>query len=141
MAQFSRTKGESSSEKSNSLHPQETAEKRRTSSISNEEMLEIQGEFVGLGEGGREIHVEELRTLLESMKIKLFLKDSEINKAIKQIDKNEDGMVCFDELHYIIEKYDTDGIIYKALSQRSKIREDFKKYDKDNFLIFVFLFL
>ena len=97
---------------------------RRTSSISDEEMISLQGEFVGLGKtGGKEINTEELRTLLTSMRIKLYLTESDINKAIKQIDQDGDGIVDMDELSSVIEKFDTDGIVYKALSQRSKIRD------------------
>ena len=36
------------------------------------------------------------------------------------------------ELNSIIEQYDTDGVIYKALSQRLEIRQEFQKYDTDN---------
>jgi Ca2+-binding EF-hand superfamily protein len=105
---------------------------RRTSSISDDEMLSLQGEFVGLGtDGENEINTEELRALLISMRIKLYLTESDINKAIKQIDQDGDGIVDFDELSSVIERFDTDGIIYKALSQRSKIRKEFIKYDKD----------
>lgn len=105
---------------------------RRTSNISDEEMLALQGEFFGLSKNGeREINTEDVRTLLTSMRIKLYLTESEINKAIKQIDQDGNGIVDMDELSDVIERFDTDGIIYKALSQRSKIREDFLKYDKD----------
>ena len=31
----------------------------------------------------------------------------------------------------ILEKFDTDGLIYKALNERSSIRNDFTKYDTD----------
>ena len=105
---------------------------RRTSSISDEEMISLQGEFVGLDKNGdKEINTEELRTLLTSMRIKLYLTESDINKAIKQIDQDGDGIVDMDELNSVIERFDTDGIIYKALSQRSKIRQEFLRYDKD----------
>ena len=105
---------------------------RRTSSITDTEMLSLQGEFFGLSKNGeRQINTEDVRKLLTSMKIKLYLTESEINKAIKQIDQDGDGMVDIAALNEVIERFDTDGIIYKALSQRSKIREDFLRYDKD----------
>ena len=113
---------------------------RRTSSISEDEMLILQGEFIDLGKkinidphckAQVKIQIEELRNLLCSMRTKFFLTESDINKALKQIDRDGDGMVDLEELNSVIEKHDTDGIIYKALSQRSKIREDFEKYDKD----------
>ena len=66
-----------------------------------------------------------------SMRTKYFLSEADINKALKQIDRDGDGMVDMEELNSVIEKHDTDGIIYKALSQRSKIRQDFERFDKD----------
>ena len=50
----------------------------------------------------------------------------------KIVDTNGDGTVDMKELTNIIEQYDTDGVIYKALSQRLEIRQEFQKYDKDN---------
>ena len=74
---------------------------------------------------------EELETLLRSMRIKLRQSESDIRKTLKIIDTNGDGTVDMGELNGIIEQYDTDGIIYKALSQRSEIRKEFEKYDRD----------
>ena len=103
------------------------------STISHDEILTLQGEFVGLDQDGSgEIEIEELANLLKSMRIKLQLSESKIDKALKQIDKDGDGTVDIPELRRIIELYDTEGIIYKALSQRSKIRKDFERYDSDN---------
>ena len=113
---------------------------RRQSSITDEEMLTLQGEFIDLGKKIQvdphckaqvKIRVEELRELLCSMRTKYFLSEADINKALKQIDRDGDGMVDIEELNRVIEMHDTDGIIYKALSQRSKIRQDFERYDKD----------
>ena len=113
---------------------------RRTSGISDEEMLTLQGEFIDLGKKVNvdphckaqvKIQVDELRALLCSMRTKFFLSEADINKALKQIDKDGDGMVDLEELNSVIEQHDTKGIIYKALSQRSKIREEFQRYDKD----------
>ena len=113
---------------------------RRTSNITDDEMLILQGEFIDLGKkinidphckAQVKIQVEELRKLLCSMRTKFFISEADINKALKQIDKDGDGMVDMEELNAVIEKHDTDGVIYKALSQRSKIREEFERYDQD----------
>ena len=112
----------------------------RITTITDEEMLIIQGEFIDLGKkinidphcnAQVKIQVEELRKLLCEMRGRFFLSEADINKALKQIDRNEDGMVDLEMLSSVIEKHDTDGIIYKALSQRSKFREDFERYDRD----------
>ena len=103
------------------------------STISTDEVRTLQGEFVGLDKvGNGEISIDELENLLRSMRIKLKLSETQIKRALKQIDKDGDGTVNNEELNEVIEKHDTDGIIYKALSQRSQIRKEFQRYDTDN---------
>lgn len=106
---------------------------RRASTIPKEEMITLQEEFIGLDKDGNgEISVQELETLLRTMRIKLRLSETEIRKTLKIIDTNQDGTVDLGELNNIIEQYDTDGVIYKALAQRCEIRREFQKYDADN---------
>ena len=50
---------------------------------------------------------------------------------MRKIDSNGDGVIQMSELNQVLEKYDTKGTVYKALSQRSEIRKEFKKYDTD----------
>ena len=101
--------------------------------ISAPEMIRILQEFVGLdADGNGEITVEELGKVLRSMRIKLRLSETQIKRALRQIDSNGDGRVDPDELLDILKKFDTDGIVYKALHERSSIRQDFQRYDKDN---------
>ena len=110
---------------------------RRISGFSDEEMLELQEELFKLAKAVKKgepqkITIAELRELLTAMRVKLVLTNGDIDRAIKQIDKDEDGIVSITEMNEIIEKFDTKGIIYKALSERSKIRKDFQRHDKDN---------
>ena len=106
---------------------------RRASNISNDELLAVQGEFAGLDrDGDNLISTDELKQLLYSMRFKLVLTEQQINRLIKQIDTDDNGVVDMNELNEIIEKFDNKGVIYKALSERSKIRTEFLKYDKDN---------
>ena len=96
-------------------------------------MAILQKEFVGLdADGNGEITVEELGNLLRSMRIKLKLSETQIKRAIRQIDTNGDGTIDQGEMLEILEKFDTDGIVYKALRERSSVRQDFERYDKDN---------
>ena len=105
---------------------------RRMSTISTEEVLQLQGEFAGLDQDGNgEIEIDELGSLLKSMRIKLQLSEADIRRALKQIDRDGDGTVDIPELNRVIEKYDANGIIYKALSQRSQIRREFERFDTD----------
>ena len=106
---------------------------RRGSTISTDDVKALQQEFIGLDrDGNGEISVEELEALLRSMRIKLRLSETEIRKALKIVDTNQDGKIDLVELNTIIEQYDTDGVIYRALSQRLEIRTEFRKYDSDN---------
>ena len=109
------------------------AKGRRMSTISTEEVLTLQGEFAGLDQDGNgEISIDELGTMLRSMRIKLQLSETDIRRALQQIDRDGDGTIDIPELNRVIEKYDSDGVIYKALSQRSEIRKEFKRFDTDN---------
>ena len=109
------------------------ATRRGSSTISSEDVLALQKEFIGLDrDGNGEISVEELEVLLRSMRIKLRLSETEIRKALKIVDTDQDGKISLVELNNIIEQYDTDGVIFRALSQRLEIRTEFKKYDTDN---------
>ena len=102
------------------------------SSISAEELDTLKNEFVELDKDGNgEISVEEMGILLRSMRIKLKLSESQIRRALKQIDVNGDGTVDKEEMMEILEKFDTDGVVYKALHERSSIRQDFARYDTD----------
>ena len=106
---------------------------RRPSTIPTEKIEELEQEFFGLDKDGNgEISVEEVESLLRTMRVKLRLSESEIRKTLKIIDTDGDGTIDIVELNNIIEQYDTDGVIYKALSQRLEIRNEFKKYDTDN---------
>ena len=105
----------------------------KMSTITAEEFGKLQKEFVGLdADGNGEITVEELGNVLRSMRIKLKLSESQIKRALKQIDINGDGTIDKEELLEILEKFDTAGIVYKALHERSEIRQDFQRYDEDN---------
>lgn len=92
----------------------------------------IQKEFAGLDiDGNGDISVKELEDILRSMRLKLKLTDKQIERVLKQIDTNNDGSIDADELMVVLEKYDTEGVVYKALHLRSSIRQEFLKYDED----------
>ena len=90
-----------------------------------QEFLEIDTDCSG------EVSIEELGILLRSMRIKLKISESQIKRALRQIDINGDGTVSGEEMLRVLEKFDTDGIVYKALNERATIRKDFLTYDTD----------
>ena len=105
---------------------------RRMSVQLEAELSIIQKEFAGLDvDGNGDISVKELEDILRSMRLKLKLTDKQIERVLKQIDTNNDGSIDADELMVVLEKYDTEGVVYKALHLRSSIRQEFLKYDGD----------
>ena len=105
---------------------------RKESQITEEELKILQNEFIELDQDGNgEISIEELGTLLRSMRIKLKLSETQIQRALKQIDINGDGTIDKMEMMEILQKFDTEGLVYKALHERSSIRQDFLRYDND----------
>lgn len=75
---------------------------RRMSTISTEDVLTLQGEFAGLdADGNGEISIDELGTMLRSMRIKLQLSETDIRRALKQIDRDGDGTVDIPELNRV----------------------------------------
>ena len=102
------------------------------SSLTEEQLKSLQNEFIELdSDGNGEVSIEELGKLLRSMRTKLRLSESQIRRSLKQIDINGDGTVDKEEMLEILQKFDTDGVVYKALNARCSIREDFLRYDKD----------
>ena len=111
---------------------QKIATERKLSTMLDTELEIIQKEFAGLDkDGDGDVTVEELRSILQAMRLKLKITDFQINKVISQLDKDGDGTIDTKELMDAIKKFDTDGVIYKALHYRSTIRQDFQKYDED----------
>merc|ERR1712226_1063802 len=105
---------------------------RRMSTIPDAELKILQKEFTGLDvDGNGDVTVDELGEILKSMRLKLKLSDHQIKRVLKQIDSNGDGSIDTEELMDILEKFDTDGVVYKALHHRSAIRQAFMKYDED----------
>ena len=89
-------------------------------------------EFLALDlDGNGDISVQELESLLRSIKRKLRLTENQIIKMVKQTDKNGDGSVDLEEFLDLMETGEQRRIIHKELIQRSGVRKAFEKYDKD----------
>ena len=85
-------------------------------------------------DGDGYISVAELDAFLRSIKRKLRMSDEDITiyiKVIKAIDQNGDGKVDLEQFLDIIQNLIKRETIHKALVQRSGIRKEFEKYDKD----------
>ena len=103
------------------------------SGINSEEAAALTAEFMGLDKDNNGIvSVDELEGVLRSMRINLMLSETAIKQTIRKIDINGDGIIDLAELNGVLEKYDTEGTVYKALKKRSELRKEFRKYDADN---------
>ena len=89
-------------------------------------------EFLALDlDGNGDISVQELESLLRSIKRKLRMTENQIMKMVKQTDKNGDGSVDLEEFLNLVETAEQKRVIHKELIQRSGVRKAFMKYDKD----------
>jgi Ca2+-binding EF-hand superfamily protein len=89
-------------------------------------------EFLALDtDGNGDISVQELDTLLKSLKRKLRMSENEIKKLVKDTDKNGDGVVDMEEFFSMVECGDKQSVIRKEMIQRSGVRKCFQKYDRD----------
>ena len=89
-------------------------------------------EFLALDlDGNGDISVQELESLLRSIKRKLRMTENQIMKMVKQTDKNGDGSDDLEEFLNLVETAEQKRVIHKELIQRSGVRQAFMKYDKD----------
>ena len=94
--------------------------------------FQMKKEFLALDlDGNGDISVQELESLLRSMKRKLRMTENQIMKMVKQTDKNGDGSVDLEEFLNLVETAEQKRVIHKELIQRSGVRQAFMKYDKD----------
>jgi calmodulin len=92
----------------------------------------LKREFLALDQDGDgDISTAELKALLKSMKTRLRMSETEINRLCKSFDIDGDGKIDIPEFLQIIQAGGKRDIIHKALIQRSGIRKSFEKYDKD----------
>ena len=94
--------------------------------------FQMKKEFLALDlDGNGDISVQELESLLRSIKRKLRMTENQIMKMVKQTDKNGDGSVDLEEFLNLVETAEQKRVIHKELIQRSGVRQAFMKYDKD----------
>ena len=99
--------------------------------ISPEEAEAITAEFHGLDKDGNgEVSVDELEAVLRSMRIKLLISETEIKQTMRKIDSNGDGVIQMSELNGVLEKYDTKGTVYKALTYGLKYAKNLENMIK-----------
>ena len=92
----------------------------------------LKAEFMELDtDGDGSISIDEMEALLTRMKVKLQLSGRDVQRMVKQFDRNGDGIVDMQEFHRMIGTGSKRTVIHKALIQRAGIRRSFKNYDTD----------
>ena len=100
-----------------------------TKQLSQQEMKK---EFLEIDEDGDgTITVEELGNALRSLKVKLKYTDKDIQQTLKAMDKDGDGTINLKEYFAHMKNTSNRNLIHKALVERSKLRKQFLKFDKD----------
>ena len=101
--------------------------------IKGKNIEAMKNEFLKLDtDGNGEVSVEEIEEVLRSMRNKLQASEGEIKRAIKELDRDGDGIIDVHE--YFISRKGKTGkdLIHRALVQRLRIRKEFERFDKDN---------
>ena len=82
-------------------------------------------------DGDGTITVNELETVLRSMRGKLRASESDIKRALKDLDRDGDGIIHVKEYLKSRKNKNTSDIVHRALVHRSKIRKEFERIDED----------
>merc|ERR1712020_304381 len=99
------------------LYPDEEDTDRK--GMPREHLDKLQEEFLALDQDGDgDISLKEMKVLLKSLKTKLRMSETEINKLLRTFDQNGDGTIDVKEFMAIIESGSKKDIIQKALIQR-----------------------
>ena len=100
--------------------------------LSSRQITQLKSEFLALDENGDgTISTAELGKLLREVKNKLNMKEKDIEKILYDFDQDGSGTIEINEfLIAMATKKDRDVVI-KAFSNRSAIRKQFVKFDKN----------
>ena len=93
----------------------------------------LKGEFLNLdADGDGKISTKELADVLKSMRVKLKISDTDIKRVLKEIDRDQNGIIELKEYFKYMSNKTNHDIVCRALFHRSKMRKEFQKFDKDD---------
>ena len=101
--------------------------------LTKERIASMKKEFLQLdADGDGQISAAEVETVLRSMRLRLRASEGDIKTAVKEIDRNCNGIIDMKE--YLTNRRNTTNgdLIHRALVQRSRIRKLFKSFDLDS---------
>ena len=100
--------------------------------LTKDQVQKLKKEFMTLdADGDSTITVTELEKVLRSMRGKLKASDADIKKAIKQIEKDGNGTIDLEQYLKSCKGKTIQNLIHRALVQRSRVRKEFERFDKD----------
>ena len=101
--------------------------------LTKEQIENVKNEFLMLDiDGNGTITVDEIGQVLHAMKTELDASEEDINRTLRDIDKDGDGTIDLEE-YVKSRKYKTNrDLLHRALVARSKIRKEFEAYDRDH---------
>ena len=93
---------------------------------------QLQEEFLSMdSDGDGKISTKEVGDVLRSMRVKLKLSDADIKRALKEMDKDQNGVIELKEYFMYMNNKTSRDLVCRALFQRTKLRKEFQRFDKD----------
>ena len=101
--------------------------------LTNEQVEKMKKEFLLLDvDGDGTITVNELESVLRTLTKKLEVSEDDIKRTLKELDQDGDGTIDLEE-YANSRNHKTDrDLLHRALVTRSKIRTEFKMYDRNH---------
>ena len=104
----------------------------KNSPLTSNQIEKIKVEFVKIDkDGDGQVSTKELEAVLRSMRHKLKASEGDIRKALREIDRDGDGIVDVHEYLLSRKGKTSRDLIHRALVQRLRIRKEFERFDKD----------
>ena len=100
--------------------------------LTKEGIAAMKKEFLQLdADGDGSISIEEVENVLRPMRGKLKASDRQIKVAVRDMDRNGDGIIEIKEYLSTKRLFTNGDIVHRALVQRARIRKEFASFDAD----------
>ena len=101
--------------------------------LTKSQIEKLKIEFLKIdADGDGQVSRDELEAVLRSMRGKLKASEGDIKKALRDIDRDGDGIIDLKEYLSSRRNKTNRDLIHRALVQRLRIRKEFEHFDQDN---------